>query len=114
MSGCIFCSIISGKIPARILHEDEEVVAFEDNDPKAPVHVLVVPRKHIPTSLGIEASDRPLIGRLLEVGNKIAREKGVADRGFRLVMNTNPDSGQGVYHIHFHLLGGRKMHWPPG
>jgi histidine triad (HIT) family protein len=99
VNGCIFCSIISGKIPARILHEDEEVVAFEDNDP---------------TSLEMEASDRALIGRLFEVGNKIAREKGVADRGFRLVMNTNPDSGQGVYHIHLHLLGGRKMHWPPG
>jgi histidine triad (HIT) family protein len=112
--GCLFCDIVQKKRPAAILYEDEFAVAFQDINPQAPVHVLIVPKKHIPTSLDIGEEDRPLIGHLFRIANKIAREKGIADRGFRLVMNCNEDSGQTVFHIHLHILGGRLMHWPPG
>ncbi|MDA8432554.1 MAG: histidine triad nucleotide-binding protein [Nitrospiraceae bacterium] len=114
MSDCLFCGIISKKIPARIVYEDEAVAAFEDANPQAPVHTLVVPKKHIPTTLDITEEDQKLIGKMFRVANRIAKEKGIAERGFRLVMNTNPEAGQSVYHIHLHLLGGRPMHWPPG
>jgi len=114
MSDCLFCKIISKKIPAKIVYEDDSSLAFEDINPQAPVHVLVIPKKHISTSLEIEEQDHALIGRLFEVAGKIAREKGIDQRGFRLVMNTNAESGQTVFHIHLHLLGGRPMHWPPG
>ncbi len=113
-SGCIFCNIISKETPAGIIYEDENVMALEDINPQAPLHVLVIPKKHIPTSLGLTNRDNELIGQLFQAANKIATERGVAERGFRLVMNTNPEAGQSVYHIHLHLLGGRPMHWPPG
>lgn len=99
---------------ARILYEDDTVVAFEDVNPQAPVHVLIVPRKHIATNLDLGPEDKPIIGHLFTVANRIAREKGIDQRGFRLVMNTNAEAGQSVFHIHLHLLGGRPMHWPPG
>ncbi|HET6515949.1 MAG TPA: histidine triad nucleotide-binding protein [Thermodesulfovibrionales bacterium] len=114
MSDCIFCKIISRKIPARIVREDDSILAFEDINPQAPMHVLVIPKKHIATTLEIGEGDHVLIGSLFKTANEIARERGLAERGFRLVMNTNPESGQTVYHIHLHLLGGRHMHWPPG
>ena len=114
MSECIFCRIIQKQIPARIVYEDESVVAFEDINPQAPVHILVIPKKHIPTALDIGPEDHSLIGHIFTTAGNIARERGIADSGFRLVMNTNPDSGQEVYHIHLHMLGGRPMHWPPG
>lgn len=114
MRDCIFCSIAAKKTQAPLVYEDDAVAAFEDINPQAPVHVLVVPKKHIPTTLDLETADRELIGRLFEVGNRIARERGIAERGFRMVMNTNPEAGQSVYHIHLHILGGRQMHWPPG
>lgn len=114
MSDCIFCRIIAKKIPSKILYEDELSLAFEDINPQAPVHVLVIPKKHISTTLDIGKDDHPLIGHLIHVANRLAKEKGIAERGFRLVMNTNPEAGQTVYHIHLHLLGGRHMHWPPG
>lgn len=114
MTDCIFCKIISGKIPSKIIYEDEKTIAFEDISPQAPVHVLVIPRKHISTTLDLTEEDNSLIGHLFQVSKKIAAEKGVAEKGFRLVMNTNPEAGQSVYHIHLHLLGGRLMHWPPG
>lgn len=114
MSGCIFCKIIDKKIPARIIYEDEHAIAFEDVNPQAPVHTLVIPRKHIPTLLDIKEEDNNLIGHLIKVANKIAFDKGIAERGFRVVTNCNPESGQTVYHIHLHILGGRQMHWPPG
>ncbi|TAN39238.1 MAG: histidine triad nucleotide-binding protein [Nitrospirae bacterium] len=114
MENCLFCRIIQKKIPARLVHEDETVVAFEDINPQAPVHILVIPRKHIATSLEISPEDNPLIGHMVRVAADIARARGIADRGFRLVMNTNPEAGQTVYHIHLHILGGRPMHWPPG
>lgn len=114
MNDCLFCKISSKKIPAKLIYEDSEAVAFEDINPQAPVHVLIVPKKHISTSLDITDEDNVLIGHLFQVAGKIATEKGIAERGFRLVMNTNPEAGQSVYHIHLHLLGGRQMHWPPG
>ncbi len=111
---CLFCRIAEKKTPARIIYEDEACVAFEDIAPQAPVHVLVVPRRHIATTLELKEEDGPLIGHLFRVANRIAGDKQVAGRGFRLVMNTNAEAGQSVYHIHLHLLGGRRMHWPPG
>ena len=113
-TGCLFCRIAEKKAQARIIYEDEACVAFEDIAPQAPVHFLVVPKKHIATTLELEDGDNPLIGHLFRVANRIAGEKKVAGRGFRLVMNTNPEAGQSVYHIHLHVLGGRPMHWPPG
>jgi len=114
MTNCLFCGVISKKVPAKIIYEDALALAFEDINPQAPQHILVIPKKHIPTSLEIEEKDNALIGHLFQVANKIARERGVAERGFRLLMNTNSEAGQSVYHIHLHLLGGRPMHWPPG
>jgi histidine triad (HIT) family protein len=114
MTDCLFCRIAAGKLPARIVYEDESIVAFEDINPQAPVHILIIPRKHIPTSLEIQGEDHALLGFMFETANRIARERKISGRGFRLVMNTNPEAGQTVYHIHLHLLGGRQMHWPPG
>jgi len=114
MSDCLFCRIAAKKIPAKIIYEDTETLAFEDINPQAPVHVLVIPRKHISNTLDIAAEDEVLIGHLFRVAAKIAGEKGIDKRGFRLVVNTNADAGQEVYHIHLHVLGGRRMHWPPG
>ncbi len=114
MSDCIFCKIAQKKVPAKIIYEDELAIALEDISPQAPVHTLVIPKKHIPTSLDIREEDNALLGHLFQIANRIACEKGIAKRGFRLVMNCNPESGQAVYHIHLHILGGRQMHWPPG
>ncbi|MDA8106722.1 MAG: histidine triad nucleotide-binding protein [Nitrospiraceae bacterium] len=114
MSDCLFCRIIAKKTPAKIIYDEEDVTAFEDVNPQAPVHTLIVPKKHLSTTLDIMEEDNELIGRLFMVANRVAMEKGIAERGFRLVMNTNPEAGQSVYHIHLHLLGGRPMHWPPG
>ena len=114
MTDCIFCKIISDKIASRIVYEDEEVLAFDDINPQAPIHVLVIPKKHISTSLDLTSDDNILIGHLFQIANKIAIERKISERGFRMVMNTNPEAGQTVYHIHLHLLGGRQMHWPPG
>jgi diadenosine tetraphosphate (Ap4A) HIT family hydrolase len=111
---CIFCKIAEGKIPARVIYEDDLAVAFEDISPQAPVHTLVIPRKHISTLLDMEDGDRELVGHLFKVAADLARQKGVDNGGFRLVMNTNADAGQTVFHVHLHLLGGRAMSWPPG
>ncbi len=112
--GCIFCDIAEKKRRAKIIFEDELSVVFEDINPQAPVHTLVIPKKHISTNLELNNEDNNLIGHLFQVANKIAKDKGIAERGFRLVMNCNPESGQTVFHIHLHMLGGRRMHWPPG
>jgi histidine triad (HIT) family protein len=114
MSDCIFCKIVQKKIPSRIVYEDEISLAFEDINPQAPVHTLIIPKKHISTLLDIPEDDSGLIGHLFRIANKLAKDKGIAERGYRLVANCNPESGQTVYHIHIHLLGGRRMHWPPG
>ncbi len=111
---CLFCKIIEKKIPAKIVYEDERVLAFEDIGPQAPVHILVIPKKHIATSLDIEEADNELIGYMYQTANKLAKENGIADSGFRLVMNCHADAGQTVFHIHLHMLGGRPMQWPPG
>ena len=111
---CLFCKIIAKEIPSKIVYEDEHVLAFEDLTPQAPVHILIVPKKHISTSLDIQEEDNELIGRMYRAANAIAEEKGIAERGFRTVMNCNREAGQTVFHIHLHLLGGRPMHWPPG
>ncbi len=111
---CLFCRIIDKKIPSKKVYEDEHVFAFEDINPQAPVHILIIPKKHISTTLDITHEDNELIGHLFQAANKIAKDRGVAERGFRLVINCNPESGQTVYHIHIHLLAGRVMHWPPG
>ena len=114
MSDCLFCRIAEKKIPARIIYEDDRAVAFEDITPQAPVHTLVIPKKHIATILDVTADDHGLVGHLFKVAATITKEKGIAEKGFRLVMNTNSDGGQTVFHIHLHILGGRAMHWPPG
>lgn len=111
---CIFCKIAAGDIPAKLVHEDEDVVAFRDLNPQAPVHVLVIPRRHIATVNDLQAADAELVGKLFLVAQKVARAEVVAEPGYRLVMNTNAQAGQSVFHIHLHLLGGRPMGWPPG
>ncbi len=108
---CPFCQIQEGR---DFLYEDEEVLAFEDIRPQAPLHILIIPRRHIATLLEVEEGDVSLVGRLLLVANRIAREKRVDQSGFRLVMNCNRDGGQTVGHLHLHLLAGRRMGWPPG
>eukprot|EP01013_Petalomonas_cantuscygni_P025948 TRINITY_DN48096_c0_g1_i1.p2 TRINITY_DN48096_c0_g1~~TRINITY_DN48096_c0_g1_i1.p2 ORF type:complete len:146 (-),score=4.52 TRINITY_DN48096_c0_g1_i1:183-620(-) len=114
MSDCLFCKIRDGKIPAKILHRDEVCIGFEDVSPQAPVHFLVIPQKHIPTVNDIEVEDQSTIGHMYGIAARLAKERGVADDGYRLVMNCNAEAGQTVYHIHLHVLGGRPMRWPPG
>lgn len=109
MSDCIFCKIVAGELPAEIVYQDERAVAFKDIRPVAPVHILIIPRKHIPDLTAITEEDAELIGHLHVVAVKIAREQGVADRGFRLVNNCKQEGGQVIYHLHFHLLGGRQL-----
>ena len=109
---CLFCRIVRGEIPAKLVAETEHCIAFRDIDPKAPVHVLVIPREHVP-SLD-KADDPTLVGRLALLAAEIARTEGIAERGYRTVLNTNADAGQSVDHLHLHLLGGRKLAWPPG
>jgi histidine triad (HIT) family protein len=111
-SDCLFCRIVRKEIPAKIVAEDEHCVAFRDINAQAPVHVLVVPREHV-ASLD-EVKDGALVGRMHTLAARIARDEGVAERGYRTVINTNSDAGQTVPHIHLHILGGRHMAWPPG
>ena len=111
---CLFCKIIQDKIPSKKVYEDDTIIAFEDVSPQAPVHILIIPKKHIPTSLEIEEEDNELIGRMFQVANRIAADREVAEKGFRIVMNCNHGAGQTVFHLHLHLLAGRSMHWPPG
>ncbi|MCE5313028.1 MAG: histidine triad nucleotide-binding protein [Nitrospiraceae bacterium] len=114
MSDCLFCRIISKEIPAKIVYEDDLCIAFEDINPQAPMHVLVIPRKHIARITDIEADDKELVGHIFTVCGSIAASRGFSGSGFRVVANCNADAGQTVFHIHFHLLGGRLMGWPPG
>jgi len=111
---CIFCKIIEKKIPASVIHEDEHAVAFEDVNPQAPVHTLIVPKKHIPDIHSITVADRELVGHLFFVARKIAAQKGLEKMGYRMVINNGHGAGQTVFHIHLHLLSGRAFHWPPG
>jgi histidine triad (HIT) family protein len=114
MSDCLFCGIIDGRVKAKVVYRDDAVVAFNDIRPRAPVHILIIPRKHIASVLDIEPNDGELIGQIFQVAARLAREHGVAESGFRVVVNAGPDAGQSVFHLHYHLLGGRQMGWPPG
>lgn len=114
MSETIFTKIIAKEIPADILYEDDEVLAFSDVNPQAPVHFLVIPKKPIVTINDLEDEDAVLVGKLYLTAKKIAKDKGIAESGYRTVMNCNADGGQSVYHIHLHILGGKSLSWPPG
>ena len=114
MSQCLFCRIIKREIPGTIVFEDDRIVAFEDINPQAPTHVLVVPRRHIDTLNDLDSMDDQLVGELVRRAATIAKERGMAASGYRTVFNTNRDGGQTVAHIHLHLLGGRSFVWPPG
>lgn len=114
MSDDLFLKIIDREIPADIVYEDDVVLAFRDINPKAPVHVLVIPKRRIPTLNDLEAGDEMLLGQMIFTARKIAVDEGLAEEGYRLVFNCNEHGGQSVYHIHVHLLGGRQMNWPPG
>jgi histidine triad (HIT) family protein len=109
---CLFCRIVRREIPARLVHEDEHTVAFRDIDPKAPTHILVIPREHV-GSLN-DATDAAMLGRLMLVAKALAASEGLVAEGYRTVVNTGANAGQTVFHIHLHLLGGRKLGWPPG
>jgi histidine triad (HIT) family protein len=111
---CLFCRISAGSVPADIIHQDDLVVAFRDISPKAPTHILLITRQHITSAAELDEQHAPLLGRLFAVAARLAREDGVAERGFRLVTNAGPGAGQSVPHLHFHLLGGRSLGWPPG
>ncbi len=114
MTHCPFCKIIDRQLPARIVFEDERAIAFEDINPQAPTHSLVIPKKHIESLNSLSSEDEELVGYLLAVAAKIAKQKGIDEIGYRTVINTNIQAGQTVYHLHIHLLGGRIMRWPPG
>ncbi|MEL0615576.1 histidine triad nucleotide-binding protein [Cobetia marina] len=111
---CLFCKIINREIPADIVYEDEEVLAFNDIHPQAPTHVLIIPKQHIATLNDIEESQLATVGRLQYTAARLAKKSGFADDGYRVVMNCNEDGGQTVYHIHMHLMGGRRFTWPAG
>lgn len=112
MSGCIFCKIAAGEVPAQIVKKGNGMIAFADMNPQAPTHLLIIPTMHI-GSLN-DAKDPQLLGTMLVFARDLAKEKGIDTRGYRVVVNTNPDGGQTVFHLHLHLLGGRVMNWPPG
>lgn len=114
MENCLFCRILKGEIPARIAYEDDRVVVLEDINPQAPHHLLIVPRKHIRTTLDLTTADNELVGHIFQIAGKLAHDLGFAEEGFRVVNNCNEGAGQSVWHLHFHLLGGRELGWPPG
>ncbi len=115
MADCIFCKIAQKEIPSQLVYEDEQVAAFRDLEPQAPVHVLVIPKKHVQSLLALTAVDKDLISHIMiDVIPQLAKELQVDEKGFRVVANTGDEGGQSVEHLHFHLLGGRSMQWPPG
>jgi histidine triad (HIT) family protein len=114
MKDCIFCKIINKEIPASIVYEDERIIAFDDINPQAPVHILLIPKEHFPSLNEIPEGKKDVLSHLLFKAREIAQEKEIGEKGYRIVLNTGRESGQDVLHIHFHLLGGRKMSWPPG
>ena len=114
MTDCLFCKIIDRRIHGAIVYEDERIVAFNDINPQAPTHVLVVPKRHIASLNDLTPEDDRIVGEVVRRASAIAADKGHSQSGFRVVFNTNADAGQAVFHIHLHVLGGRKMHWPPG
>ncbi len=111
---CLFCRIVDGQIPAKVVHDDALCVAFEDVNPKSPVHVLVIPKNHIETTNDLLPEDEPMTGHLVTVAAAIAKARGIDGAGYRLVLNCNGGAGQSVFHVHLHLMGGRSFAWPPG
>jgi len=114
MKDCVFCKIASGEIKSTLLYKDDEIVAFEDVNPKAPVHIVIIPKRHIERISDMKEADASNIGKLFFVATHLARQKNIESTGYRLVVNCNKDAGQEVFHLHLHLLGGRKFTWPPG
>ena len=111
---CLFCKIANNEIPAKLVFEDEDIIAFRDINPQAPTHILIVPRRHIATLNDLDTNDAALMGKLTLQAQALAQAEGIAEGGYRTVFNCNADAGQSVYHIHLHLLGGRRLTWPPG
>ena len=114
MSDCLFCSIAAGDIPSQEVYSDDDFFAFRDINPQAPTHIQLIPRKHFPTILDIQEEDAGLMGRMLMVANEIAKKEGVDVEGVRYVINCNEGAGQTIFHIHLHIVGGRRLGWPPG
>jgi histidine triad (HIT) family protein len=114
MADCLFCKVVAGQVPATLVFQNDHVVAFKDITPRAPTHVLIVPRRHIATLNELSPEDDALVGEVVRAAAAIAKEQGLSDRGYRTVFNCNAEAGQTVFHIHLHLLGGRPMTWPPG
>ena len=114
MTDCLFCKIRDGEIPGDKVYEDDDILAFRDVSPQAPTHVLVIPKKHIATINDLEEVDTAVVGRMMLVAKQIAADEGIEEDGYRLVFNCNEGAGQAVFHIHLHVLGGRRMSWPPG
>ena len=113
MSACVFCRIVRGEAPARIVYQDEDVTAFQDLSPRAPTHILIVPNRHIAGVAAAEPEDSALLGKLFVIARRLAEQEGIVN-GYRLVVNNGPRAGQSVFHLHVHLLGGRPLGWPPG
>jgi len=111
---CIFCKIANKEIPSKVAYEDEKVLAFYDIEPKAPTHILIIPKVHIQSALEIDDSNSDIVAHIFKVSAQIAKAEGIADGGYRIVTNVGEDGGQSVLHLHFHMLGGRSMQWPPG
>ncbi|MBT3011408.1 MAG: histidine triad nucleotide-binding protein [Candidatus Thiodiazotropha sp. (ex Lucina aurantia)] len=114
MSDCLFCKFVNGEIKPDKVYEDDELLAFRDISPQAPIHILVIPKRHISTLNDLESDDEALMGKLILAAQRVAKEEGIDEVGYRTVINCNEDAGQSVFHIHLHLLGGRHMKWPPG
>jgi histidine triad (HIT) family protein len=114
MADCLFCKVVAGQVPATLVFQNDRVVAFKDITPRAPTHVLIVPRRHIATLNDLSPEDDALVGEMVRAAAAIAKEQGLSERGYRTVFNCNAEAGQTVFHIHLHLLGGRSLRWPPG
>jgi histidine triad (HIT) family protein len=114
MPDCLFCKIVSREVPGSIVYEDDRMLAFNDINPQAPTHILIVPKRHIESLNELQAADDQIVGELVRRAAVLAKEHGIANGGYRTVINTNRDAGQSVWHIHLHLLGGRRLKWPPG
>ncbi len=114
MEDCIFCKIARHEVTGQVVYEDDQIIAFKDVHPEAPAHILIIPKRHIPGVLYLEDIDKELIGKIVLVAKRLAKETSIADGGFRVVVNSGDNAGQSVPHLHFHLLGGRTMNWPPG
>ena len=111
---CGFCKLVAGEMDVSFLYESDDIVAFRDINPKAPVHILVVPRKHIPKISDVKDADQLLLGRMLSIAKELAEKEGISDSGYRLIINCGENAGQEIFHLHLHLLGGRRLSWPPG